>query len=256
MNELIQSKLRQIEDDHQLKILYACESGSRAWGMASPDSDYDVRFIYVRDINWYLSLEKGKDQLPVILEGDLDIVGWDLKKVLSHIYRSNAAIHGWLMSDIVYFEEPGYQEKLREWAAAYLQPAHVVNHFLGICKSSLARGGEEDAFNLKKYLYVIRPLLGALWTIEKREIAPIHFDDLISIADGQAAVQGEIKRLLAIKKDASEQALIERSPILDAFIEKNRTYCNEQKAAMSKINRNIEPLNRFFRNQIGINSCN
>jgi predicted nucleotidyltransferase len=135
MNELIQSKLRQIEYDHQLKILYACESGSRAWGMASPDSDYDVRFIYVRDINWYLSLEKGKDQLPAILEGDLDIVGWDLKKVLSHIYRSNAAIHGWIMSDIFYFEEPGYKEKLWEWAAAYIQPAHVFNQFLVICKS-------------------------------------------------------------------------------------------------------------------------
>lgn len=253
MNKTIKSKLQQIEESRQLKILYACESGSRAWGMASPDSDYDVRYIYVRDKNWYLSLEKKKDQLPTILEGDLDMVGWDLKKVLSHLYRSNASIHGWLMSDIIYFQETGYQEKLKDWATYYLQPAHVVNHFLGICKSSLALGAEEDGFNLKKYLYVIRPLLAALWVVEKKEVAPIHFDHLLTIIEGQDAVQEEIKRFLTIKKEASEQDLIERSPLLDAFIEKNMAYCNEQKAAISKTERDIEPLNRFFRNQIGIN---
>lgn len=252
MNELIKSKLQQIETSQGIRVLFACESGSRAWGMASPDSDYDVRFIYVRDKNWYVSIEKGKDQLPAILEGDLDIVGWDLRMVLSHIYRSNASIHGWLMSDIVYFQEDGYQEKLKELAASYLQPGHVVNHFLGICKSSLARGEDEGGFNLKKYLYVIRPLLAALWTLEKKEVAPIHFDQLLEIIEGQEVVQKEIRGLLAAKGKAAEKAIIQRSPVLDDFIEKNMAYCNEQKAEISKIDRDIEPLNIFFRNQIGM----
>ena len=252
MNKLIQSKLKQIENSQQVKILYACESGSRAWGMASPDSDYDVRFIYVRDKNWYVSIEKGKDQLPAIFEGDLDMVGWDLRKVLSHIYQSNASIHGWLMSDIVYFQETGYQDKLKDLVATYFQPTHVINHFLGICKSALARGEEGKAFSLKKYLYVIRPLLAALWTVEKKEVAPIHFDQLLEVIEGQVEVQNEIQRLLATKEKASEKAIVQRSPVLDVFIEKNMAYCNEQKAEINRADRDIEPLNTFFRNQIGI----
>ena len=61
IEELILSKIREIEEKENIKVIHAIESGSRAWGFASPDSDYDVRFIYVRNKNFYLSLRENKD---------------------------------------------------------------------------------------------------------------------------------------------------------------------------------------------------
>lgn len=77
IEEVIQEKLREIELRENVKVLYAVESGSRAWGVASPDSDYDVRFIYVRNQKDYLRLDEVRDVIEWQLDEVLDINGWD-----------------------------------------------------------------------------------------------------------------------------------------------------------------------------------
>ena len=78
MKNPIINRLQELEAENNVKILYACESGSRAWGFPSATSDYDVRFIYLRPVEWYLSIEQKRDVIEYPVENDLDISGWDL----------------------------------------------------------------------------------------------------------------------------------------------------------------------------------
>ena len=102
IEETIKEKLSEIEEKHNVKIIYACESGSRAWGFASPDSDYDVRFVYVRDVRDYLRLERIRDVIEYELNDIYDINGWDIKKLLLLLAKSNPVIFEWADSPVVY----------------------------------------------------------------------------------------------------------------------------------------------------------
>ncbi len=104
MENKIKIQLKKIEREHKVKILYAIESGSRVWGFASQDSDFDVRFIYVHHKDWYLSIESKRDVIEMPLEGDLDINGWDLTKALGLFRKSNPPLYEWLQSPIVYLK--------------------------------------------------------------------------------------------------------------------------------------------------------
>ena len=99
---LVDRKLDEIEEMEGVKILHAVESGSRAWGFASPDSDYDVRFVYVRPEQYYLRLDEKKDFINWELDETLDINGWDLSKTLQHFHKSNASLYEWGNSPVVY----------------------------------------------------------------------------------------------------------------------------------------------------------
>ena len=114
MNDQIQQRLRQIEQDRDVRVLYACESGSRAWGFASTDSDYDVRFIYTHDRDWYLSIYERADGIELgVDEENIDLSGWDLRKALRLFLKSNAVIFEWLYSPIVYFQDDTFTAKLK-----------------------------------------------------------------------------------------------------------------------------------------------
>lgn len=102
ITKVITEKLNEIEEKENVKILHAVESGSRAWGFASPDSDYDVRFIYVRKKEDYLTLCEKSDVIEWQLDETLDINGWDLKKALQLFHKSNATLFEWSNSPIVY----------------------------------------------------------------------------------------------------------------------------------------------------------
>ena len=104
MREKIQAQLRRIEEEEHIKILLAVESGSRAWGFASPDSDYDVRFIYIRPTQDYLRLDSVRDVIELPIDEVLDINGWDLQKTLRLLHKSNPTLFEWFSSPIVYRE--------------------------------------------------------------------------------------------------------------------------------------------------------
>ena len=83
MRAYVAAKLGAVAAEEGVRVLYAAESGSRAWGFASPDSDHDVRFIYAHERDWYVSLWEDRDVVERGIDEKLvDLAGWDIRKAL------------------------------------------------------------------------------------------------------------------------------------------------------------------------------
>ncbi len=247
VKEVIQDKLQSIIQEQELNILYACESGSRAWGFPSPDSDYDVRFIYIRSQNWYLSIQEKKDMLQFPINDELDIVGWDIRKLLRLFRKSNATPFEWLQSPIIYQEQPDFRTQLWAMAADYFVPRHLVNHYLGIARNSLKSGLDGAVINIKKYFYVLRPLLAARWILNKGGVPPLEFVDLLRSLEGQDALLMAIEDLWQRKLIAKEGDKTPLIPVIQDFIYKEIEHCNELSGSLppDKATSPV-PLNMFF----------
>lgn len=148
----ILERLTAIEQSESVRILYACESGSRAWGFASPDSDYDVRFIYVHPRDWYLSInaERRRDVIERPIEDLLDINGWDLRKALQLMYKSNPPLFEWLHSPIVYREQPGFRQDMLAITPTYYSPRGCAWHYLHMARGNQREYLRGDPVRLKK----------------------------------------------------------------------------------------------------------
>lgn len=203
----ITNRLAEVAEERGVSIRYANESGSRAWGLASTDSDYDVRFIYQHPKEWYLRLDRPKDMIGPIMEldGELDLVGWDLRKVLSHIAGSNAGVIEWLYSPVVYYLEKDFLTSLRTLATNYFQPTKVAAHYLGIARSAEIAGYNEAEgdWNLKKYFYYLRPILAADYVLREGRNPPVAFVELQSRI-GNKAVSNALDELIAHKATVGE----------------------------------------------------
>ena len=213
----INEKLNEIEEKEGVRILHAIESGSRAWGFASPDSDYDVRFIYVRAREDYLSLNEPRDVIEWQLDEVLDINGWDLKKALKQFARGNATLFEWSGSPIVYrtTEEWG---RIREVSKQYFSEKSAVYHYYGTANGTYQEYLQGDTVRYKKYFYALRPLLAAQY-IEKYHVAPpVLFDELLDL-DMDNKLRNAIDELLEIKKHTTEKEEKPQMPVIRDFIE-------------------------------------
>ena len=166
MREEILKELHLIEQERKIKILYAVESGSRAWGFASSNSDWDVRFIYVHEYDWYLSIEEKKDDIEIILPNDIDLAGWELRKALLLFRKSNPPLLEWLRSPIIYKEEYSTTKLLKEASKIYFNPKSCLYHYLHMANGNYEAYFKENIVRIKKYFYVLRPILACCW-IEK-----------------------------------------------------------------------------------------
>lgn len=218
MRERILGELAAVERELEVRVLLAVESGSRAWGMASDDSDYDVRFVYARPVADYLRLGGSRDTIEWRLDEVLDVTGWDLAKFLRLARGSNPTAFEWLSSPITYAEAPGFS-RVREAAAACFSPKASAFHYLGMERGhdrAYLRGEEVGA---KKYLYVVRALLAARWCLEERTPAPMLLADLVD-AKLPEALRLAVEGLLAAKARGKERALVPHVPELDGWIER------------------------------------
>ncbi|MCL2162700.1 MAG: nucleotidyltransferase domain-containing protein, partial [Betaproteobacteria bacterium] len=154
MKEIIQKHLMEIEQKENVKILFAIESGSRAWGFASPDSDYDVRFIYVRPVAEYLKLEKRRDVIEYMLTDELDINGWDIDKALKLLRTSNPTFFEWSNSPIVY-KQTDFFKKLNRIKNKYFYCKTGLYHYLNMATGNYREYLKKDEVKLKKYFYVL-----------------------------------------------------------------------------------------------------
>jgi uncharacterized protein len=229
MRAQILDNLRQLETQHDVKVLFACESGSRGWGFASPDSDYDVRFIYVNRLSWYLSVEAGRDVIELPISGDLDINGWDLRKTLRLLRQSNPTLLEWLRSPVVYLEEPGAVTRLRSLAQTGFSPVRGYHHYVSMAKKNFREHLRGEAVRYKKYLYVLRPLLAARWIRDVRGVPPMRFAALAEATLNDKTLLDEINRLLEVKMRAGEAATSARWIVIHDFIE------SELEAAVSHV---------------------
>lgn len=210
MHNEILKKLPQIEQEHQVKLLYVAESGSRAWGFASTNSDYDVRGIFIRPRNAYLSIDKPKETFEWIENSWFDVGAWDITKGLHLLRKSNCILLEWLQSPIIYQQYPNVQKELFELAKLYYQPKVIVHHYRGIAKVVSGYFPEDETRNeadakpikLKKWFYLLRSLLSAYWTVKTGDIPPMELNKLIKILSVEE--QKVIHELVEFKSDKDE----------------------------------------------------
>lgn len=239
--------LDQIEADHSVRVLYACESGSRAWGFASRDSDYDVRFLYVHSADWYLSVEDQRAVIERPISEDLDVSGWDLRKALKLLRKSNPPLLEWLKSPIIYRRDPVFAAEFNALAAEFYSPRRCFAHYLHMASGNwrdFLRGREQ--VSLKKYLYVFRPVLACRWIERQLGPVPMLFAELVEGVLDEADVRIALDELVVRKQAGVELAMAPPVDVLSRFVEL-------EIARLDSLDHEDEPegdveaLNRFFR---------
>lgn len=250
----ISEKLDEIEKREGVRILHAVESGSRAWGFASPDSDYDVRFVYARPEADYLRIDEPRDVIEWQLDEVLDINGWDLKKALKQFARGNATLFEWSGSPIVYRTTEDWN-RIREVSRQYFSEKSAVYHYYGTANSTLQEYLSGDMVRYKKYFYAIRPLLAAQYIEKYHEAPPVLFDELLKLELPQD-LRAAIDELLEIKKITTEKEENPQITVIREFIESETA---RQKDIADKLaddhNKDRTALNQVFRSVISL-PCN
>ena len=249
MRNTIIQKLHSIEKEENIQILLAVESGSRAWGFASPDSDYDVRFIYKRDIKDYLKLNLYKDTLEYPVDDVLDISGWDLSKALKLMYSCNPSLCEWLSSPIVYIETDSARE-LRSLMYSYLDCSKLLHHYLSMARKNYTAYLTKDMVRAKKYFYVLRPILCCKWLLEYGSVPPMEFATLME-AELPTDLNNVVKHLLDIKISSHEIKEIPQIPQVHAYLLQNMQEIQEKISGLPpQQHTSIAPLNDVFLKEV------
>lgn len=245
MRNTIEVKLKEIKNEKRVKILYACESGSRAWGFPSPNSDYDVRFIYAHGIDWHLSLLNKKDSIDLPINNDLDIGGWEIKKTLGLLWKSNPPLLEWLQSPIVYQSEDQFLKGIQELTQEYFSPIAVMHHYLSMSKKYFESCQESNKVKLKKYFYALRTAIAGKWVRENETIPHIELSKMFDVVTEE--VLNKIQELIAVKSEQKEDYLHRREPLIDEFlsetIRENEAVANDLPTAKG----DIEKLDSLYR---------
>ena len=219
MKALINEKLNEIEKRENIKILHCVESGSRAWGFASPDSDYDVRFIYVRPKEFYLRLDKTRNVIEWQLDETLDINGWDIQKTLQLLYKSNPTLFEWNSSPIVYRTTKEW-ESISSIINSYFVAKSGLYHYLSTAKRNYREYLNGETVKLKKYFYVLRPLLACKWILAEGTPPPMLFKTLMDkYLDKE--IKPDVLKLLDLKMNTPEITEGKRFDGVNAYIEEN-----------------------------------
>ncbi len=204
MNERIRAALREVERQFEVRILLAVESGSRAWGFASPDSDYDVRFVYAHPRDWYLSVGDARDVIEQMLPGDLDFSGWELRKALRLFAKCNFALNEWLGSPVTYQEIAEFRRELLELVPGYFNPIAGVYHYRKMAQTALENVDGNGQIGIKKIFYVMRPLLACRWIENAHSQPPTEFSRLVDAAWVADDERRWITQVLETKARAAE----------------------------------------------------
>lgn len=242
----IQQELDRLEAKESVKIIFAVESGSRAWGFPSKDSDYDVRFIYAREPWWYISVYKGRDVIERPITDELDISGWDLQKAFGLLRKSNPALMEWVRSPILYRESQPYADNFRGLVQQAFSPLASCHHYLSMARGHQRRSARHQQVRLKHYLYSVRPCLAARWVVEFGTQPPMLFSELVEAFLPQGEVRSIIDTLIEMKSGTSEIDTVERIHELERFIDENlQTVEANLPAASSTFSK--DECNRLFR---------
>ena len=230
MNDIIQQKLNEMEAAEGVRILHCVESGSRAWGFASPDSDYDVRFIYVRPVEDYLRLEKVRDVIEWQLDDTLDISGWDLQKALRLLRKSNPTLFEWNSSPIVYRTTDAWKQISAEIDGYFLEK-HGLYHYLSTAKKNDREYLRGETVRLKKYFYVLRPILACRWILAEQTPPPMLFRTLMDkYLDDD--LKPDVEELLRLKTETPEIGEGKRMDRINDYLDRS----------IEEIGRRIEDL--------------
>jgi predicted nucleotidyltransferase len=244
----ILTRIENAEKEHGVRVLYAVESGSRAWGFESPNSDYDVRFIYAHPKDWYVAvdLEDKRDVIEYPIVDEIDINGWDIRKALKLFSRSNPAFVEWLQSPIVYLDRGDFAHRSRELLSTVYCVEKGIYHYRSMAKTNYRGYLRDDLVPIKKYFYVLRPLLSIMWLEKYREPPPIEFETLRQMIAGDSKLNGQISALLERKKISLEKELAPPIPELNQFIESELERLESFADSTGKEQSVMDELNALF----------
>jgi uncharacterized protein len=243
MMEAVKQLLKKTAIEKQVKILYACETGSRAWGFPSPDSDYDVRFIYMHKRDWYLSLGDKKDTIE-FMDGDLDITGWDLRKCLQLLKKSNAPLIERFQSPIEYYAEPDFKPQFKKLIKEYYSPTAVFFHHYSLASKFWGELKGQQEFKLKSFFYLIRSLLSCNWIIKDKTVLPMHIEGLMQYAEDR--YKSLLLDLIALKAGVGEKYLHLKDEGLNAWIQDLFKYVEANKEDLGVCKNDMNQLDQFF----------
>ena len=253
----ISEKLNTVAQEHNVRIIKAIESGSRAWGFPSKNSDYDVRFIYARSLDSYLSVEPCRDTIETSLIDDpklgvpLDLKGWDVRKALQLAIKSNAVLIEWLTSPICYMENTAAARKLLHFAKSCANLNNLAYHYNRLARNAWDKIEEgENNSELKLYCYALRPALALKWIDKSRDLPPMDMHSLCSRSSLGEKLLAEIKKLLMLKSSANEEDIVPRNALLDKFIISVLEKEVEREKTRGPDQEILEKADQLFRNLI------
>lgn len=244
MKAHIINKLKEIEASEGIRILFACESGSRGWGFPSIDSDYDVRFFYVRKAEDYTRLFPLATEMRFPIIADLDIAGWDLFKVLTLLYKSNVSPFEWIQSPVVYYEFNGFKISFRTLIENYFDARRHTHHYLGIVRSKV-EDLRRETMKLKSLFYSLRSLLAADWSMTYRSYAPMTLAELSVLLPH--VVKDEVMELQDLKSRVDEGFIYSCSATIRSYIETRLIYLDNQVKQVPVSVSDKEGLESYFK---------
>lgn len=243
----IATLLSELESKHNLRVLFACESGSRAWGFASNDSDFDVRFLFVRPATDYLRLRPPVDAFDVMAPGDIDAAGWDIRKTAELMRRSNPPLMEWIDSSIIYQSVPDMHDRLRTLRSIYFDAKKAAFHYLSMATNvweSYLQNNERPI--RKKYLYVLRPLACISYIASHKQQPPTAFDAVLGAIRWPEEVMEQVWQLIADKQRNTELGAGHANEILNHHIEKALQEGEMIANDLTPNEQPTEPLDRFI----------
>lgn len=237
-------RLREVEKQRNLRVLFACESGSRAWGFASNDSDFDVRFIFVRPTESYLRLNPPKDAFDLHQDQDFDLAGWDIRKTAELMRRCNPPLMEWLDSPIIYEADADVTPRLLELRDQYFDPKKAAHHYLSLAAGIWNKYIKDEPNPVrKKYLYVLRPLACIRYIDLHRTQPPTLFDAVLDGIDWPDAVCEAIAALIQQKRNAGELGSQPADTALSAHVAASLEHAEQVAEALPVNETPTQPLN-------------
>lgn len=243
--------LQEIARTKNVTILFACETGSRAWGFPSPDSDYDIRFIYMHERDWYLSLSDRRDTIEH-LDGDLDITGWDLRKCLQLLKKSNAPLIERFQSPIRYFENDGFAGEFKQLAEAYYSPTAVFYHHYSLAQKFWEELKDQEQVKLKSYFYLLRSLLSCHWIVKDKSVLPMDIEGLMTKIDPER--RHELRKLITVKAGVGEKYLHPKDDSLNKWVQELFELLESAKNNLGVCRLGISRLDSFFLKMLNTNA--
>src|ERR1051326_2292146 len=243
---IIKQKLQSLQHERGVKILFACESGSRAWGFPSPGSYYDVRFIYAHHLEWYLSLNEHNDVIELPINRDLDINGWDVRKALCLLAKHNAVLFEWMQSPIVYSSNEAFEKEWNALAPSFFNPIAAMHHYLSMSKKYLEECTQGQQVKLKKYLYCLRTTLAASWIAKNSSIPPMELVNLMELVKDEKLLVENIREIIRLKATKEESYHHPKEKALEEFLFATIGHCEKVAPSLTGAKGDMTALNDLF----------
>ena len=250
-NDIIQKKLDEIEKKHNIKIIYACEVGSKAWGSDSRNSDFDIRYIYVSNKSHYIN-EPQKDFIKNELNDEFDIYGFDLSKILESLQKQHYNAYEWINSPIKYRTSP-ISENLEELINQKSNPKNLFKNYLNLSDNNYMNLiKKQEKVEIKSYLFVLKTLLMAEYINNTGKLPPLNIQEIFDLElKENKDISNIANELLLQKKTSSKQESVAHIPVLDSFIEDKLTLLAKEHVQSEPVD-NVNEIDAFFKKTINL----